>query len=107
MTPGQPSNHQGYNAARIRDWAEARDALPVFPMHPNCKAREGVDRTHYPLRNLAERCFGRLTKNHRVATRYVKTAPSFLGFVDMACIRSWIRRFVNSSWRASDWRSSH
>ena len=31
----------------------------------------------------------------RLATRYDKTADSFLGFVLIACIRLWIRHFVD------------
>jgi transposase len=46
---------------------------------------------------LVERCFGRLKNSRRVATRYDKTATSFLGFVDIACIRLWTRRFVNTA----------
>ena len=75
----------------------ARDAIPVIPMRRNRKARAGVDKTLYALRNLVERCFGRLKNSRRVATRYDKTAASFLGFVDIACIRLRIRRSVNTA----------
>ncbi|PWJ19367.1 Transposase DDE domain-containing protein [Jannaschia seohaensis] len=71
VTPGQLSDHKGfglvmgddlraprvlladkgYDADRIRDWAEARDATPVIPMSRNRKTRAGVDRTFYALRN--------------------------------------------------------
>ena len=97
VTPGRTSDHKGYDADRIRDWAEARDAIPVIPMRRNRKARAGVDKTLYALRNLVERCFGRLKNSRRVATRYDKTATSFLGFVDIACIRLRIRRSVNTA----------
>ena len=88
---------KGYDADRIRAWAEARDAIPVIPMRRNRKARVGIDRTLYALRNLVERCSGRLKNARRVATRYDKTAVSFLGFFDIACIRLWTRRFVNTA----------
>ena len=97
VTPGRTSDHKGFDADRIRDWAEARDAIPVIPMRRNRKARAGVDKTLYALRNLVERCFGRLKNSRRVATRYDKTATSFLGFVDIACIRLRIRRSVNTA----------
>ena len=116
VTPGQTSDHKGfdlvmgddlpapaallvdkgYDADHIRVWAKARDAIPVIPMRRNRKARAGVDRTLYALRNLVERCFGKLKNSRRVATRYDKAAASFLGFVDIACIRLWTRRFVNT-----------
>ena len=35
--------------------------------------------------------FGRLKDWRRVATRYDKTAKSYLGFVDITSIRLWIR----------------
>ena len=35
------------------------------------------------VRNLVERCFNKLKNARRVATRYDKTAESFLGFIDI------------------------
>ena len=35
--------------------------------------------TIYTLRNMVERCFNRLKNSRRLATRYDKTADSFLG----------------------------
>ncbi|MEM0938108.1 MAG: transposase, partial [Pseudomonadota bacterium] len=51
------------------------------------RKRIGVDRPLYRLRNLVERCFNKLKNTRRVATRYYKTAESFLGFVDTTSIR--------------------
>ncbi len=45
----------------------------------------------YTLRNRVERCFNKLKNSRRLATRYDKTASSFLGFVDISCIRLWLR----------------
>ncbi len=61
------------------------------------KARKGVDRQLSALRNRIERTIGRLKHSRRVATRYDKTATSFRGFVDLACIRLWVRDFVNKA----------
>jgi len=47
------------------------------------------------LRNLVERCFSKLKHSRRLATRYDKTADSFLGFVLIASIRLCIRHFVD------------
>jgi transposase len=49
------------------------------------------------LRNRIERCFNRLKNSRRLATRYDKTAESYLGFVKLAAIRLWIRHFVNTT----------
>jgi transposase len=43
------------------------------------------------VRNLVQRCFNRLNNARRVATRYEKTAESFLGFIDITSIRLWLR----------------
>ena len=53
------------------------------------------DRDLYALRNLVERCFSKLKHSRRLATRYDKTADSYLGFVLVASIRLWVRHFVN------------
>ncbi|CUH36965.1 Transposase [Jannaschia seosinensis] len=96
--PGALLADKGHDADRIRAWAEARDAIPVIPMRRNRKARADLDKTFYALRNPVERCVRRLKNSRRVATRYDKTVASVLGFVDIACIRLWTRRFVNRTW---------
>jgi hypothetical protein len=70
---------------------EERNVVPVIPMRKTRKARVAVDQTFYRLRNLVERCFNKLKNARRVATRYDKTAESFLGFIDMTSIRLWLR----------------
>ncbi len=82
---------RGYDADRIRETMEKRDVLPVIPMRKSRKKRIGVDRSLYRLRNLVERCFNKLKNARRVATRYDKTAESFLGFIDITSIRLWLR----------------
>ncbi|MCZ8195785.1 MAG: IS5/IS1182 family transposase, partial [Hyphomonadaceae bacterium] len=44
-----------------------------------------------------ERCFNKLKQSRRLATRYDKTASSFLGFVLIASTRLWIRHFVHTA----------
>ncbi|GAB5430999.1 MAG: hypothetical protein EpisKO_03690 [Epibacterium sp.] len=82
---------QGYDADGIRETMDKRDVLPVIPMRKSRKKRVGVDRSLYRLRNLVERCFNKLKNARRVATRYDKTAESFLGFIDITSIRLWVR----------------
>jgi transposase len=67
------------------------------PARKTRKVRESVDGHIYALRNRIERCFNRLKNARRVATRYDKTADSFLGFVQITSIRLWIRHFVNTA----------
>ncbi len=82
---------KGYDADSIRDDMRSRSIQPVIPMRKSRKKRVGVDRPLYRLRNLVERCFNKLKNARRVATRYDKTAESFLGFVDITSIRLWLR----------------
>lgn len=63
----------------------------MIPMRKSRKLQFAVDRRLYKLRNLLERCFNKLKNARRVATRYDKTAKSFLGFIDITSIRLWLR----------------
>jgi transposase len=46
---------------------------------------------------MVERCFNKLKNARRLATRYDKTADSYLGFIHLVSIRMWMREFVNAS----------
>jgi transposase len=87
---------KGYDSDGIRDDLRARGAEPVIPMKRNRLAQLPVDGFVYALRNRIERCFNRLKNDRRIATRYDKTAASYLGFALIGAIRLWIRHFVNS-----------
>ena len=82
---------RGYDSDKVRKIMEARSILPVVPMRKSRRRRVAVDRRLYRLRNLVERCFNKLKNARRVATRYDKTAESFLGFIDITSIRLWLR----------------
>ncbi|AHD02163.1 transposase [Leisingera methylohalidivorans DSM 14336] len=72
----------------------ARGILPQIQMRKTRKMRAGVDHTLYRLRNMVERCFSKLENVRRVATRYDKTAESFLVFIDIPSIRLWLRHLT-------------
>jgi transposase len=82
---------RGYDADRIRKNMATRNVLTQILMRKSRKMRVGVDHSLYSLRNLVERCFNKLKNARRVATRYDKTAESFLGFIDITSIRLWVR----------------
>lgn len=82
---------KGYDSDSIRESLLEKDVLPIIPMRKNRKKIVAVDPCIYALRNLVERCFNRLKNARRVATRYDKTAASFLGFIDIVSIRMWVR----------------
>ena len=88
---------KGYDADFILIDLQARGVTAVIPAKPNRKVQPVIDGHLYGLRNLVERCFSKLKHSRRLATRYDKTADSFLGFVVVASIRLWIRHFVHAA----------
>jgi len=81
---------RGYDADAVRSDIAAAGATPVIPAklgrrHP---AAHIVDA--YRMRNRIERMFNKLKNWRQVATRYDKTARSFLGFVPIATAFFWI-----------------
>jgi transposase len=86
---------RGYDSDHIRETMAAKRAATVIPTRKNRKVQIVVDDHIYALRNRIERCFNKLKNSRRLATRYDKTAKSYLGFVHIAAIRLWIRAFVN------------
>ncbi len=87
---------KGYDSDAIRDDLAKRGVTPVIPHRRNRKIQMPVDGFIYTLRNQIERCFSRLKQNRRIATRYDKTANSYLGFAIIGALRIWIRHFVNT-----------
>ncbi len=88
---------RGYDADAIRSDVEARGDPPVIPTKRNRRVQVAIDGTIYTLRNRIERAIGRLKNARRVATRYDKSAASYVGFVQLAAIRLRLRHFVNTA----------
>ena len=101
-TPKGVLGDKGYDADAILTDLQARDIAAVIPPKQNRKVHPAIDGHIYALRNLVERCFCKLKHNRRLATCYDKTADSFLSFVVIACIRLWIRHFVDRTYRLAD-----
>jgi transposase len=87
---------RGYDSDAIREDAWFHGTDPVIPTKINRKVQRPVDPLLYALRNRIERFFNKLKNARRVATRYDKTADSFIAFVQLASIKIWLR-FVNRS----------
>jgi transposase len=75
---------KGYDSDAIRQDLKDRGVEPIIPFKRNRKVQEPIDGFLYALRNMVERCFNKLKQSRRLATRYDKTASSFLGFVLIA-----------------------
>ena len=82
---------KGYDSERIRESVAAQGGTPVIPPRRNRKDQTPVDGFIYALRNRIERCINKLKNARRLATRYDKTAASFLGFIEIVSARLWFR----------------
>jgi len=98
MAPGTRCliGDMGDDADRIRQDLLTRGVLPVIPSNPVRKEPLALDRELYRLRNRVERLNNRLKQFRAVATRYDKTAASYLAFVQLAASRLWLR-FVHTA----------
>jgi transposase len=70
--------------------------LPVIPSHPVRKQPLPLDRELYRLRNRVERLNNKLKQFRAIATRYDKTAASYLALVQLAASRLWLS-FVHTA----------
>jgi transposase len=86
----------GCDADWVRGELLVRGILPVIPPNPVRKEPVALDRDLYRLRNRVERLVNRLKQFRAVATRYDKTAESFLAVVQLAASRLWLR-FVHTA----------
>jgi transposase len=86
---------KGYDVDAILQDLEGRGVAAVIPPKRTRKHQRPIDGCLYALRNLVERCFSKLKHSRRLATRYDKTADSYLGFILIASARLWTRHFVN------------
>jgi len=82
---------KGYDSDAIRDMVTGRGGTPVIPTRSNRTQQIPVDGFIYALRNQIERCFNKLKCARRLATRYDKTAASYLGFIQIVATRLWFR----------------
>lgn len=90
---------RGYDAKRIRAWLRARRIRAVIPERKLAagekRRRRGrppvIDKSLYARRNAVERLIGWLKEHRSLATRFDKTASSFLAMVKLACIRRLLR----------------
>ncbi len=88
---------KGYDADRIREDIEAQGGTAIIPARRSRKQPVAIDGHIYALRNRIERCFNKLKNSRRLATRYDKTADSYLGFIHIAAVRLWFKHFVNTT----------
>jgi transposase len=87
---------KGYGADCLREDLLICGVNPIIPFKSNRQERWALHRSLYRERNWIERIIGRLKQFRRVATRYDKTACSYLATLQLAAIRIWLR-FVQTT----------
>ena len=110
--PGRPRSRpervladKAYTSKANRDYLTGRGIKVTIPERDdqkNNRARRGsaggrpraFDAAAYKGRNVVERCFNRLKNWRGIATRYDKTARSYLGGVTLAAALIWIKSTV-------------
>jgi len=86
---------KGYDGDAVREDLLWRGILPIIPPKANCREPAACDFRRYRDRNQVERLSNRLKQSRRIATRYDKTATSFLGFLCLASAKLWLTHYVN------------
>ena len=82
---------KGYDADYIIEAVEDMGAVAVIPPKSNRKTPREYDQYLYKERNLIERLFNKLKNFRRIATRYDKTALSFMSFLNIAATYLWLK----------------
>ena len=75
---------RGYDANSLIDALQRAKVEIVIPAKKSRLEPRTIDENLYKDRNKSERYFNKLKQYRRVATRYEKTASSFVGFVYLA-----------------------
>ena len=92
--PGVPLwvvGDRGYSSQAFREHVWSLGARPAIPPKRN-EASVACPSWIYNNRNRVERLWARLKEWRAVATRYEKSASSFLGVLHLAATLDWLRR---------------
>jgi transposase len=81
---------RGYTSHAFRDHIWNLGARPAIPTKAN-EAPIACPEWIYTNRNLVERLWARLKEWRAIATRYEKTAASFMGILCLAAALDWLK----------------
>ena len=81
---------RGYSTFPINNFIETCEAVCCIPPKSNFKQSWDYDREKYKSSNKIERFFSHLKDKRHIAFRFDKLASSFLSFVYLASIFSWL-----------------
>ena len=85
LSPQYVIADKGYDSDPLRQQIRRQGSKPVIPARKGTWHRR-YNRTLYKTRNVVERFFNRVKHYRRVATRYDKTDPNYLGFLCLASL---------------------
>jgi transposase len=91
--PGVPAwvvADRGYSSHSFREHIRSLGARPAIPAKAN-EAPVACPDWIYTNRSLVERLWARLKEWRAVATRYAKTASSFMGVLSLAAAIDWLK----------------
>lgn len=91
LTPKMVLADTSYDSDANRTYCAQHQMEAVIPNRPNRTEPVALDEEYYRDRNKIERFFNRMKQNRRLATRYDKTAVSFLAFWFIAAALDWLR----------------
>lgn len=89
--PGAVVADKAYDTNAVLAAIAFYHAEPVIPPKSSRNERRAYDQNLYADRNKAERFFGRLKEARGFATRYDKTAASFLATAHLLAALDWLR----------------
>jgi len=89
--PGAVVADKGYDTNTVLHTLHVLGTKAVIPPKRLRKTPQSYDQNLYADRNKVERCIGRLKQARAVATRYDKTAASFLATLHVAAGLDWLR----------------
>lgn len=82
---------KAYDTNNVLQAIAGQGAAPVIPPKSSRLDQRAYDRNLYADRNKIERFFGRLKEARGFATRYEKTAVSFLATAHLLAALDWMR----------------
>ena len=89
--PGAVVADKAYDSNNVLQAIALRQADAVIPPKANRRDQRAYDHNLYADRNKVERFFGRLKEARGFATRYEKTATSFLAVAHLLAALDWMR----------------
>ena len=92
---------KGFSSDAVRDKAWDMGARPAIPTKRN-EATQRCPDYIYVHRNRIERLWGRLKEWRAVATRYEKTARSFMGILCLAAAQDWLKPAIKAKHSSSN-----